>query len=174
MSIVNYVDLCMTCILIIYTAIPVLEPTVTRLLAIVGSELILVCPYELGTASDHISPYHHIWFNTDNSNVAIPEEFNRILNASVSKQSPNVSTYTCALRMQECSACASVVEYPSLNRPQFQLTKVGKFICLCIMMNESLCTISLQCHFQLMLPLLPEMCPLVLLPPLSVLPMERV
>ncbi len=42
--------------------------------------------------------------------------------------------------MQECSACGRVVDYPASNRPQFQITKVGKFIC-CIMMNESLCTI---------------------------------
>ncbi len=112
----------------IYTASPHLETNVTRLLAIVGSEHTLECPYELGTASDHISPYHHIWFNTDDSNVAIPEEFNRILNAFITRQSPDVSTYTCALRMRECSACARVVEYPPLNRPQFQITKIGKFI----------------------------------------------
>ncbi len=87
----------------------------------------LLCPYERGTASDHIQPYHHIWVNTDNSNSAIETEFNRTLNASVLKQSPDVSTYTCALRMQECSVCQSVVDYPSLIRPQFKLTKVGKF-----------------------------------------------
>ncbi len=91
----------------------------------------LVCPYERGTASDHIHPYHHIWFNTV-SNSAIAEEFNRTLNAFVSKQSPNVSTYTCALRMQECSACEPVVEYPPLKRPQFKLTKVGKFFIIII------------------------------------------
>ena len=173
MSIVNYVDLCMTC-MYIYTVIPVLEPTVTRLLAIVESVHTLVCPYELGTASDHIRPYHHIWFNTYVSNNVIPGEFSQTLTISITRQSPDVTTYTCALRMQECSACEQVVDYPALNRPQFQLTKVGKFICLCIMMNESLCTISLQCHFQLMLPLLLKLCLLVLLSPLSVLPRERV
>ncbi len=125
----------------LYTAIPVLEPTVTGLFAIVGSELTLECPYELGTASDHIHPYHHIWVNTDQSNSAISREFNRTLNISITTQSPDVTTYTCALRMQECSACASVVEYPSLIRPQFQITKVGKFICLCIMiMNNNHCS----------------------------------
>ncbi len=127
----------------IYTASPILKPTLTRLLAIVGSELTLECPYELGTASDHINPYHHIWVNTDD---AIPGEFSRTLTISITRQSPDVTTYTCALRMRECSACGRVVEYPSLNTPQFQLTKVGKFIYLCIMMNESLCTISLQFH----------------------------
>ncbi len=131
----------MTCVYI-YTAIPVLEPTVTRLLAIVESVHTLVCPYELGTASDHIHPYHHIWFNTDESHSAILGEFNRTLTISMSRQSPNVTTYTCALRMRECSACEQVVEYPSLNRPKFQLTKVGKFICLCIMMNESIYNIT--------------------------------
>ncbi len=164
----------MTCVYI-YTAIPVLEPTVTRLLAIVESVHTLECPYELGTASDHIHPYHHIWLNTDESNNnVIPNKYNRTLNVSTSEVSPDVTTYTCALRMQECSACEQVVDYPALNRPQFQLTKVGKFICLCIMRNESLCTISLQCHFQLMLPLLLKLCLLVLLSPLSVLPRERV
>ncbi len=122
----------------LYTASPILKSTVKRLLAIVGSELPLECPYELGTASDHIDPYHHIWVNTDD---AIPGEFSRMLTISITRQSRDVTTYICALRMQECSACARVVEYPPLNRPQFQITKVGKFICLCIMMNESLCTI---------------------------------
>ncbi len=118
----------MTC-MYIYTAIPVLEPTVTRLIATVGS---VECPYELGTARDHISPYHYIWVNTDVSNNAIPGEFCQTLTISITRQSRDVTTYTCALRMQECSVCARVVDYPALNRPQFQITKVGKFICLCI------------------------------------------
>ncbi len=49
--------LCMTCNYI-YTTSPVLETNLTRTLAIVGSELTLECPYELGTASDHIDRYH--------------------------------------------------------------------------------------------------------------------
>ncbi|XP_064389993.1 uncharacterized protein LOC135337904 [Halichondria panicea] len=107
--------------LIYFGASPILKSTVKRLLAIVGSELPLECPYELGTASDHIDPYHHIWVNTDD---AIPGEFSRMLTISITRQSRDVTTYICALRMQECSACARVVEYPPLNRPQFQITKV--------------------------------------------------
>ena len=103
--------LCMTCNYI-YTTSPVLETNLTRTLAIVGSELTLECPYELGTASDHIDPYHHIWVNTDD---AIPGEFSRTLTISITRQSPDVTTYTRALMMQECSACARLVEYPPLN-----------------------------------------------------------
>ncbi len=110
-----------------YTASPILEPAVTRLLAIVGSEQTLECPYELGTASDFIIPYHHIWFK-DPSNNATSGEFNRTLNVAITEQSADVTTYTCAVRMRECSTCDLVVDYPSLNRPQFKITKVGKLI----------------------------------------------
>ncbi len=100
-----------------------------RLLAIVGSEHTLECPYELGTASDHINPYHHIWFNTDESNDAILGEFSRTLTVNISEMSPDVTTYTCALRMRECSRCRTEVNYPPLNTPQFKITKVaGKLI----------------------------------------------
>ncbi len=104
-----------------------MKPTLTRLLAIVETEYALECPYELGTASDFINPYHHIWFK-DQSNDTIPGKFNRTLNVSIAKQSPDVTEYTCALRMKECSTCTSMVNYPSSNPPQFQVTKVGKFI----------------------------------------------
>ncbi len=114
----------------IYTASPVLKPTLTRLLAIVGSELTLECPYELGTTSDHIDPYHHIWF-IHQPNNEIPQELSRTLNVSITNQSPSVTDYTCALRMWKCSAMSCGVEVtPSLNKPQLQLTKVGKFIYL--------------------------------------------
>ncbi len=111
----------------INTASPVLKTTLTRLLAIVGSVHTLECSYELGTASDDIDPYHHIWFK-DQSNDIITEELSRTLNISITRQSPDIANYTCALRMRECSACGRLVDYPSLNTPQFQLTKVGKFI----------------------------------------------
>ncbi len=119
-----------------YAASPVLEPAVNRILATVGSEQTLECPYELGTASNDIDPYHHVWFK-DESNNAISGEFNQTLNVSTLEHSPNVTTYTCALRMRECSVCEQVVDYPSLNGPQFKITKVaGKFICFMNIINH--------------------------------------
>ncbi|XP_064389992.1 hepatocyte growth factor receptor-like isoform X4 [Halichondria panicea] len=109
--------------LVYFGASPVLKTTLTRLLAIVGSVHTLECSYELGTASDDIDPYHHIWFK-DQSNDIITEELSRTLNISITRQSPDIANYTCALRMRECSACGRLVDYPSLNTPQFQLTKV--------------------------------------------------
>ncbi len=120
----------------INTAYPVLKPTLTRLLAIVETEYTLECPYELGTASNFINPYNHIWFK-DQSNDIIPGKFNRTLNVSIANQSLDVTKYTCALRMNACSTCDSVFNYPRLlNTPQFHVTKVGKFILLINDVND--------------------------------------
>ncbi len=112
-----------------------MKPTLTRLLAIVETDYPLECPYELGTASNFIIPYNHIWFK-DRSIDIIPEKLDRTLTVTIAKQSLDVTEYTCALRMKECSTCTSMVDYPSLNPPQFQVTKVGKFI-LINNVNES-------------------------------------
>ncbi len=119
----------------INTAYPVLKPTL-KLLAIVETEYPLLCPYELGTASNFINPYNHIWFK-DQSDDIIPGKSNRTLNVSIAKQSLDVTEYTCALRMNECSTCDSVLNYPLLNPPQFHVTKVGEFILLINDVNES-------------------------------------